>query len=276
MNASPRSSVSRARAFKVVGWAFIAAALVAGIMFTPLAGIIPLFFGYLCLRRVKKFVVKSGKEVIEKDTRSPVLYLRSFQDEEEDSSVVNYFRSAFASNRRDLAKTVPPAGIREQDALGHVFRKIGPYIALGKPGEELPELGSSKLYVPNESWQKTVLDFFTRSKLIIFRAGETEGLRWELTELVKRVDPVKVVMLLPVGDEGYSRFCRWANSILPTALPQEYPASRIVVFDGKWRPAYLAPGRTLTKTFAPFFAQNRVVVRETFWEQILEHNGLRW
>ena len=239
MNASPSPQPAKARTFRVIGWLFLVAALILGISFTPLAAIVPLFLGYTCLRRAKKFALG-------------------------------------ASDRRDLAQTVPPVGIREQDALGHVFRKIGPYVALGKPGEEAAELGSTKLYVPNESWQKTILDYFAKSRLIIFRAGQTEGLRWELNELVKSVDPSKVVMILPVRDDAYSRFLEWANTILPSALPRSYPDSRVAVFDDKWRPSYLVPGRTLTKTFAPFFARNRVAIKETFWEQILEHNGLRW
>jgi hypothetical protein len=272
---SPRPDPWKARTFKAIGWALLVAALVLGISFTPLAAIIPVFLGYTCLRRSKKFAVEFGEAVVEKDTRAPVLYLRSFQDEEGDSTLAGQFKNIWASGR-DLADTVPPVGIREQDALGHVLRKIGPYIALGKPGEGVPELGSTKLYVPNESWQATVLDLLARSRLIIFRAGQTEALRWELTELVKRVNPLKVAMILPVTDESYLRFVGWANSILPGALPQDYPASRIIVFDEKWRPSYVPRGPTLTKTFAPFFAQNQVIVNETFWEQFLEHNGVRW
>jgi len=255
----------------------MAIAFVAGLMFTPLAAVVPLFLGYLCLRQAKKFIADTGEAAIKNDPRAPVLYLRSFQDEADDRSIPGQVKSAFStSNSRDLAKTVPPLGIREQDALGHVFRKIGPYIALGKPDEPLDELGSSKLHVPSESWQATVLDLFTRSKLVIFRAGQTEGLRWELTELVRRVNPLQIVMILPVKDEDYSRFVGWANSVLPNALPRDFPSSRIVVFDEMWRSSYVAQGRTLTQSFAPFFARNGLAVKETYWEKILEHNGIRW
>lgn len=269
---------SKARTFKVIGWLFIVAAFILGISFTPLQLFVPvpLYLGYTCFRRAKKFAVGSGEAAIAKDTRPPILYLRSFQDEEEESTLLGQFKNVAASNRKNLAKGVPTSGIREQDALGHVFRKVGPYVALGKPGEKLPELGSTKLYVPNESWQETILDFFAGSKLIIFRAGQTKGLKWELNELVNKVDPLKVAMILPVRDEAYAGFLGWANAILPSALPRDYPAGRLVVFDDQWRPSYIAPGRTLTKTFAPYFAQNRIAVKETYWEQMVEWNGLRW
>jgi hypothetical protein len=41
---------------------------------------------------------------------------------------------------------------------------------------------------------------------VLYRAGQTEGLKWELNELVKKVDPLKVAMILPVRDEAYARF----------------------------------------------------------------------
>jgi hypothetical protein len=269
---------SKARTFRVIAWLFIGAAIILAISFPPLelVMIVPVYLGYTCFRRAKKFAVGSGETAIAKDTRPPILYLRSFQDEEKESTLLGPLKNVAASNRKNLARGVPTSGIREQDALGHVFRKVGPYVALGRPGEKLPELGSAKLYVPDESWQNTIRDFSARSKLIIFRAGQTEGLQWELKELVDKVDPLKVAMILPVRDEAYAGFLGWANAILRIPLPQDYPAGRLVVFDDQWRPSYIAPGRTLTKTFAPFLAQNRIVVKETYWEQMMEWNGLRW
>src|SRR6266436_3440627 len=89
----PSQGAVKARTFKAIGWTFLVAAFILGISFTPLAAIVPVFLGYICLRRAKKFVVESGKAMIEKDPRSPILYLRSFQDEEEDSSIVGQFNN---------------------------------------------------------------------------------------------------------------------------------------------------------------------------------------
>lgn len=275
MSGTPEN-LSKARTYKTAGWVLIIIGFLISIPLTPLVGAVPLFIGYLLLRKGKKYSVEGGEVIMKNDNRSPVLYLRSFNDEVEDRSMTKYVKSLSISNKKDLALTVPPIGFREQDALGYVFRKVGPYIALGKPGERIPELGSSKIYVPNESWQSTIREFFRKSKLIIFRAGKTEGLKWELKELVQTVKPQKIVMILPVKDEDYSIFIQWANPIMLIALPQEYPSSRMVIFDEKWNPSCLRQGQTLTKSFAPFLEQNGISVRETYWEKILEHNGIRW
>jgi hypothetical protein len=219
--------------------------------------------------------IKRGEAVLRDDARPPVVYLRSFKDEEIESAALHRFKN-FGLHKAMLADTVPNNGVQEQDALGYVFRKIGPYIALGRPNEELPELGSSKLYVPNNEWQDTVRDLLNRSRLVIFRAGITDSLKWELAEIVRTVKPRQLLAILPVRESDYVSFIRWANSIVPVPLPATSPCSRLVKFDDTWTPSFLRRGRTLTQSLLEFFEQNEIIITETYWEKIIEHNGLRW
>jgi hypothetical protein len=138
MNDATNEKLAKARIFKRAGWIVMIVAFLISIPFTPFAGAIPLFIGYLLLRQGKKYSVESGESILKNDARPPVLYLRSFNDEVEDRSMIKYVKGVAISNKRDLAATVPPIGFREQDALGFVLRKVGPYVALGKPGEKLP------------------------------------------------------------------------------------------------------------------------------------------
>jgi hypothetical protein len=166
--------------------------------------------------------------------------------------------------------------ISDQDALGYIFRKIGPYIALGRPGEELPELGSSKFYAPNEEWQSKVRDFLDRAQLVIFSAGMTDSLKWELAEIIRSVSPAKILIILPVRKSDYFSFIHWANSVLPVPLPPNFPSSRLVMFDDDWIPTYLPRGRTLTESLGQFFQRNGIAITESYIEKFQEHNGIRW
>jgi hypothetical protein len=83
-------------------------------------------------------------------------------------------------------------------------------------------------------------------------------------------------MILPVREEDYHSFIQWANSILLKQLPESFPPSRLCTFDDTWRPSYLPKGRSLTESLKPYFAQNGILVTESYWEKFLEHNGLRW
>ncbi|HEX4697477.1 MAG TPA: hypothetical protein VH254_07370 [Candidatus Udaeobacter sp.] len=268
-------SPAKAKVLKLAGAIVLIAVIPLGLV-NPLFAIIPCFIAYLLLRRGKKHAVKIGESVLKDDARPPVLYLRSFKDESADSSVFQRFKGIAYSEKTWLAQTVPNNSIQEQDALGYVFRKIGPYIALGKPGEELPELGSSKVYTSNDEWQNSIRGFFEKSRLVIFRAGLTESLKWELAEIVRTVSPQKVLMILPLKAADYRGFIEWANSIMPQRLSEDYPTSRLVKFDSDWMPCYLPQGRTLTESLRPFVEDNGIVLRESYWEKILETNGLRW
>jgi len=277
MGATLRQSPLKATALKAAGWIVVLGGSLVALAFAPLLVVaVPVYLGYLLMRRGKKHSVEIGENALLKDTRAPVLYLRSFLDEAAEASIGHRFKGVRRLETTQLAATVANNGLQEQDALGHVFRKIGPYVALGKPGETLPELGSNKIYVPNEAWQAQVRNLLKQSRLIVFRAGRTEGLKWELNELLRTTNPGSVLVLLPVEDDDYSSFAHWANGLMPESFPLDYPSSRLVVFDDDWSPRYLPPRRSLTETLSPFFERNGIVVKETFWEKLLEHNGLRW
>ena len=276
MSSVLKQSPIKAKAYRAAGVASAVAAVGLGLAFTPLASVVPTYAAYLLLRRGKKHTAAGADTVLSQDARAPVLYLRSFKDETVQQAVLHRFTRAALPERTWLAATVPNNAVQEQDALGYVFRKVGPYVAIGKPGEELPELGSAKMYVPDAEWQARVRTLISTSRLIVFQAGRTQGLRWELNELVKTANPVALLVILPVTTEDYASFVQWANAVLPRPLAPVDPPSRLMVFDRQWTPMWLPPGRSLTDSLAPFFSQNGLAVTETFWEKTLEHNGLRW
>ena len=266
---------TKAKALKLAGGALIIVGLSLALI-NPLLATIPVFSAYLLLRRAKKHNVKQEGTAWQVDSRPPVIYLRSFKDEEQQAVFFDRFSKAGRSNETMLADTVPNNSVQEQDALGYIFRKIGPYFALGRPGEELPELGSTKIYVGNEEWQTKIRDLLDHARLVVFSAGITDSLRWELAELVRRVSPHKILMILPVRERDYLGFIHWANAILPAPFPATFPPSRLVMFDEGWSPSYLPRGRTLTQSLAKFLEKNGIVITESYLEKFLEHNGLRW
>ena len=45
-------------------------------------------------------------------------------------------------------------------------------------------------------------------------------------------------------------------------------------FDESWRSTTLPQRTSIKQTLAPFFAQNGIELRSSFFEDFLEHNGL--
>lgn len=151
-----------------------------------------------------KLAAARGEDILEKDTRPPVLYLRSFLDDKIDTGHV-------------VRKS-------QEQALASVFNHIGPFIAIGDPGDPLPDLGAARLYVGKE-WKEVVEDLINRARLVVLRAGPTPGFWWEFEHVIRTTSPEKILVLIPFGRVEYEAFAERANAFLPHPLP-EYRVSR--------------------------------------------------
>jgi hypothetical protein len=82
---------------------------------------------------------------LEEDPRPPILYLRSFDDDDLADSTVS----------SGLIPVINTYELRLKKALVD----LGPMISIGRPGEALPKIGSARFYVSNDEWQ-SAMQFF--------------------------------------------------------------------------------------------------------------------
>lgn len=190
-----------------------------------------------------------AEQTLARDPRPPVLYLRSFQDDERMLSASESFEQSLTS----------------------VLSDIGPVIAVGRPGERLPPQGGARLYVNDESWKTTVCDLMSRSALTILRAGTSGGVLWELTRVVELVPPTRLVIAVPPmararDAETWKRFCVLASEVMPHPLPARLDGATFVTFDSDWNPAVVP----LPKKFNPLSARAGV---RSLLRPFCERNG---
>jgi hypothetical protein len=211
----------------------------------------------------KRMMTMSSEELLKQDTRPPVLYLRSFEDDELAAKQVKIRLLAMA--RSDVVFS----GTTEEETLAKVFNRIGPCIALGRPGEKLPPLGMSRLYFADSDWKNAVEMLIKQASLVILRAGSTEGFFWEFGEVIKAVDPRKLLLLLPFNTINitevnqaewmtYTRFIIEANKLLPRELPPFHVGRMMgtnltgaIWFEADWTPhavRLIDMGGTLTQS----------------------------
>ena len=152
------------------------------------------------LHFLRKRLAKSVDEVLA-EGKAPVLYLRSFLDDE-------------ASAKRELSM------LTEEEELTKAFGKIGPMVAIGKPGEVLPEVGAARAYFSNADWQAAVHHYMEISRLVVLRAGSSQGLIWEIRNSVQRLKPSQLILLIPFEKETYNQFRASIQSVFPKPLPE--------------------------------------------------------
>ncbi|QQS47655.1 MAG: hypothetical protein IPM66_03080 [Acidobacteriota bacterium] len=205
--------------------------------------------GWLIHRGLKSSGI-SAAEAMRRDPRPPVIYLRSFDQEMKQNTLKEIFKDAFQG--KSLPGGYSAWGPREQYDFAKTMKKFGPYIAIGRPGEKLPELGAARAYVSDENWQSEITGWIDRASIVVIEAGRTPGLAWEIGRLIQCAPAEKVLLILPERKSEYALFRDWAREILPKPLPEEWPDSRMVAFSPDWQPRPLPRQAKLADTLKPF------------------------
>ncbi|MET7520168.1 transferase [Streptomyces sp. NPDC005480] len=148
-------------------------------------GLAALGAALLSLRYTRPRSVRGAAQALLADGRQPVLYLRSFADDD------------IAAHVDDSASFISIHSREEQ--LTQALGALGPVITVGRPGEPLPRLGAARFYLPLDDWQPTVLRLMELSQLIVLRLGLGASLWWEVGRARATQPARKLVLLAPGG-----------------------------------------------------------------------------
>jgi hypothetical protein len=134
-----------------------------------------------------------AEQQLQDDKRPPVLFLRSFEDD-------------------DLLDPTPrmiPMGDffprRYEESLVKPLKAIGPMVSIGRPGNKLPMLGGARLFVDDRHWQQAVIHLRKHASAVVLMIGRTEGVWWEIESSIRDVEPEKLLFFFPYVDEPKRR-----------------------------------------------------------------------
>jgi hypothetical protein len=122
-------------------------------------------------------------------------------------------------------------------------------------------MGAARMYVSDEKWQQVVGDLIEVAAAFVIQGASSDGLGWELSKLVRRTTPSKILLLLPRSPKNDEAFRAWADRILPRRMPVALPrlatsySLRFIAFRSDWEPYALEP-KDLPWALLPFFRQN--------------------
>ena len=165
------------------------------------------FLGLLTLP-VSAFLLQTGRKLsrpdatklLEADERAPIVLLRSFRDDEK------------AVKRRNVLARLLFWGfggrIRLEEAIAEELSRFGPFVAIGEPGERLPDLGAARAYFSDGEWQAAVIDWIERARTIVIIGGTTRWVTRELQQVVASGKLHHLVLLLP-PDTPAGKAARW-------------------------------------------------------------------
>lgn len=146
--------------------------------------------GVVLFRKGWKYDALPADELLQEDARRPVVYVRSFK--EDDKIFLKTGRFRWTSH------LMYAVAISAEQELALIMNRVGPVIAIGKPGEPVPELGAARLYARDDEWRKKITDLMKRARLVVVRAGATANLQWEIDQAVELL-PLRQLILVAFG-----------------------------------------------------------------------------
>jgi hypothetical protein len=150
----------------------------------------------------RRFARVSVETLVQEDQRTPVLFLRSFKDDQvrlpRKGAIIPFFdlrpNGIFGIFRAWM-------GIGEPSPLlDHVVldeaTPLGPVVAIGVPGSP-PPFGVARTYLNDDEWQDGVEQLASTSRAIVIVLDETAGVKWEDAHIQNSQYAAKTLYLLP-------------------------------------------------------------------------------
>jgi hypothetical protein len=160
-----------------LSWAFIESDNSwLGILLFPVVMAVAIGASTYGLRLVVRVRSGNARDRLLSDPRRPVLYLRSFIVEE--------------ALRKGTSAIEGP-----EETLVARLSRIGPVIAVGRPGESLPPMGAARFYPTDAEWQAKVAEICAAAQFVVWMTGKSPGLSWELRHILTQVPIERVIVV---------------------------------------------------------------------------------
>ncbi len=155
------------------------------------------------LHRVRRYFVVDAERLLNFDSRAPVLLLRSFRSDGQHHLMPSSFLGSLWGRTTlefEIVKTLS---------------RVGPVIAIGRPGEALPPAGASRHYLQHERWEERVASYIEAARMIVVIMDTSDGLLREYELLAQHEGLYKTVLVvppldMPSEDLVFLRFKRFA------------------------------------------------------------------
>jgi hypothetical protein len=141
-----------------------------------------------------------------------VVFLRAFADD-------RGFAGFQAENERAPWATSTRT---EEEQLARAVAPFGRMVALGRPGDPLPEPGAARHFSSDEHWRAQVRAGLEKANLVLLAAGPGKSLQWEVSQVVACDDPTRLVLIVSRSAEQYETFRTSMGELFPKGLP-DYP-----------------------------------------------------
>lgn len=141
------------------------------------------FLGAGLILKARGYFQATVESLLATDLRSPILFLRPFEDD-----------------RSGPSGWWPLASLLDfslETRLANHFTHFGPFIAVGSPKETSPQIGAARTELSATEWQSRVVSWISQATHIVMYAGRTDWLAWELSKVIETNRVLDLILLIP-------------------------------------------------------------------------------
>ena len=157
-----------------------------------------------------------GRKLLARDKRPPILYLRTFADDKEESRNPDTGGFIFGTYEERLIRAM---------------HSYGPVVAIGHPGERLPPLGAARIHVDDADWHTTVSDLAAKARLVVLRPADTKAVLWEAATAARVAGSDKIALYVRDLEPGvWTGFIHQLGDTLGAPLPPDSEPAAILLY----------------------------------------------
>jgi hypothetical protein len=133
---------------------------------------------------------------------------------------------------------------------GEVMQRIGPFIALGNPLDDLPAEGAYRDYQTDERWKDVFYERVARCACIMMQWGTSNNLQFELTSILSRGICHKLFILTPPRADPLDKY-EWVRTSILKERPANWETFSAILRDNGYQLPEEPPGVGSVLTFEP-------------------------
>jgi hypothetical protein len=152
--------------------------------------------GFAINKMGRSMTALRAREAVRADSRPPVLFLRSFDDDE-------MFLDGQDPLKADVWSLLGSSRLSLEELVAGAFSGFGPMVTIGRPGKNSPPPGAARFWV-SDDWKEHVEELLEASQLVVMLLGDINahaGLEWEVRRLFALDRPEKIVLIVPCINE---------------------------------------------------------------------------
>jgi hypothetical protein len=159
-------------------------------------------------------------DAMQRDPRAPVVFLRPFRVDERTT------QDAPQGDREGGERaTMHSFKSSHENSISRALSKLGPFVAIGRPGERLaPSGGAARAYLSHQDWKPVVESLVRRAVAVVLQPEPSEGTLWEVNLVAGTVDRRRVLLLVPnsrLRPLGFIRVSQLIEERFGVSLPPQ-------------------------------------------------------